>query len=70
MFSVDSVGNNINSPLVQSTNNDNDRGEVFANNSELISSVDEQEEFNRDPLYTLTEDTEPEQDDNDDSDEY
>ena len=64
IFSVDSVrSNNINSPLVQSTNNDDDRGDVFANNSELVSSMDEQEEFDRGPLYTVTEDTEPEQDD-------
>ena len=51
--------NNINSPLGQSTNDD-DREVFFNNNSELISSVDEQEEFDRGPLYTLPEDTEPE----------
>jgi hypothetical protein len=59
VFSVDSTrSNNINSPLGQSTNDD-DREVFFSNNSELVSSVDEQEEFDRDPLYTLPEDTEP-----------
>lgn len=59
MFSVDSSrSNNINSPLGQSTNDD-DREVIFSNNSELISSMDEQEEFDRGPLYTLPEDTEP-----------
>lgn len=60
MFSVDSSrsNNNINSPLGQSTNDD-DREVFFSNNSELISSMDEQEEFDRGTLYTLPEDTEP-----------
>lgn len=63
MFSIDSGrSNNINSPLGQSTNDD-DREVFFSNNSELISSMDEQEEFDRGPLYTLPEDTEPEHED-------
>ena len=67
IFTVDSGRSNVvNSPLVQSTNNDDERSEVFANNSELISSMDEQEEFDRGPLYTLTEDTEPEHEDEED----
>ena len=63
VFTVDSGrSNNINSPLAQSTNNDDEREIFFNNNSELISSMDEQEEFDRGPLYTL-EDTEPEHED-------
>ena len=59
MFSVDSDrNNNFNSPLGQSTNDDHEV--FFSNNSELISSMDEQEEFDRGPLYTLPEDTETE----------
>lgn len=65
-FSVDA--NNINSPLVQSTNEDDYRGDVFANNSEMVSSTEEHEQFDRDPLYTLTEDTEPEQEEETDED--
>lgn len=65
VFSVDSTrSNNINSPLGQSTNDD--REVFFSNNSELVSSVDEQEEFDRDPLYTLPEDTEPQRENEED----
>lgn len=63
---MDSGRNNtVNSPLIQSNNNHDDHGDIFANNSEIISSMDEQEDFDRSPLYTLTEDTEPEQEDDD-----
>ena len=61
IYSVDSFRSNdidVNSPLLQSADD-----EVFlANNSELISSrsMDEQEEFDRGPLYTLPEDSETE----------
>ena len=66
---MDSNRSNINSPLVQSMNNEDERGDVFANNSELVSSTEEQEDFDRGPLYTLTEDTEPEQEEEEEEDE-
>ena len=50
-------------------NNEDERGDVFANNSELDSSTEEQEDFDRGPLYTLTEDTEPEQEEEEEEDE-
>ena len=69
LFSVDSVGggNQVNSPLAESMNNEDERSEVFTSKADLDSSLDEQDGFDRSPLYTLTEDTEPEPDDDTDT---
>ena len=65
IYSVDSGrGNHVHSPLAESMNNEDERSEVFVSKTELESSVDEQDDFNRSPLYTLTEETEPEHEDN------
>ena len=66
---MDSVGggNQVNSPLAESMNNEDERSEVFTSKADLDSSLDEQDGFDRSPLYTLTEDTEPEPDDDTDT---